>query len=193
MKVVRRMSGGFVTSEAPVIVRRTRGTGIGWAKGVGQAGLAAKPADLALLAIGPRVHRIDDDGTGARALCDRAGADARVGDRHEEAHRFARTGADGNDRAFQVPGGANGLNLVAVEGEGLVVAAEDLARFRMSCGSRLADRLARLRSDGERTGLQATGRLAGPGRREGVDTGQSPRNRDIAGFSCAKGRCPPTQ
>jgi hypothetical protein len=67
--------------------------------------------------------------TGARPFARIARADAGFDDRHEEALRFARTGAGGDDKALLVPSDAEGLVLVAVEGEGLAVAAEDLGGF----------------------------------------------------------------
>ena len=67
------------------------------------------------LAVGERVHRIDDDGAGALRLAGGAGAHRGVNDRDEEAERLAGTGPGRDDEALPGRGLCHRLGLMAVE------------------------------------------------------------------------------
>jgi hypothetical protein len=99
-----------------------------------QIGLLEELLELALLAVGERVHRIDHDRAGARRLTGVARPDRRIDDRYEEAERFAGPGASGHHEAL--PRGCLGdcLRLMAVKNDPLSVDAEYLSGVAMQRG-----------------------------------------------------------
>ena len=113
---------------------------------VRQPGLFDELLQLLHLAVGERIHRIDDDGARARRFSGGARPNRCIDDRHEEAERLARAGSGRHREALPLGGLGDGLRLVAVKSDRLPVDTEYARRVRMqrSVGRQIRDRCAAL-------------------------------------------------
>jgi hypothetical protein len=85
----------------------------------GQAGLRDEFFDLVDLAVGQRIHRINEDGTGSAWFPGLAGANDRIDYRYEKAKRLARACSCRNHVTLTRLSLGDGLGLMAMEPQGL--------------------------------------------------------------------------
>jgi len=102
-----------------------------WSPTLRQTGLTHVFPQLFQLAVGERIHRVDDNRPRARRFAGYSGFDRRVDDGNEQAERFARARPRRDNEALPRRRPSNRLGLMPVERHGLPVDTENAPGVRV--------------------------------------------------------------
>lgn len=127
------MSSGLGFLDAFTLLAFLPGVaGKGRPQSVWQLGLIEKLLlQLLHLAVGQRVHRIDDDGAGARRFTGGTRPDRDFDDRHKEAERLAGPGSRRHREALAPGRLRNCLRLMTMKPDALPIHTEDARGIRV--------------------------------------------------------------